>query len=219
VEAGLSVLNRVHFHYAAHFSAVLGGETGSVDSERVDIFGFNFRSKTGGAVIRERNAVDHKLGLIFRATRMEHGVAFVKPAGLRVDEVLDRTTRQRAGACSDVFGTDLADIASAVGVQKGIFGSNGDGGGSRIQAESNRFLRRDRGANFDDFADRGETGTVNGDLIKAVREVASYKFTGIVGLELVVVLVGRTVKQNSNDGRCTLRIEDLETEFAGIGLR
>ena len=93
VEARLRVLKGVDLDHATHFSAVLRGNARGVDAHRLHVVGFNLRSEAGRAIVGQRDAVDHKLGLIFRTARMQDGIAFVEPAGLRVHQVLQRTAR------------------------------------------------------------------------------------------------------------------------------
>ena len=99
VETWLRILQRVHFDHAAHFSAIFGGNARGVDAHRLHIVGVHRRSEAGRAIVRQRNAVDHKLGLILRAAGMQDGIAFVQPAGLRIHQVLQGTAREpsRAG--------------------------------------------------------------------------------------------------------------------------
>jgi hypothetical protein len=54
----------------------------------VYVVGFEFGPEAWRAIVSEGNAIDDELGLVFRPARMEYGVAFVKPAGLGVDEIL-----------------------------------------------------------------------------------------------------------------------------------
>jgi hypothetical protein len=83
----LFVAKRVDFDHASHFSSVLRGNAGSVDGQRVHVVGFDLGTKAGRAIIGERNAIDDELGLILRASGVEHSVAFVEPARLRIDQV------------------------------------------------------------------------------------------------------------------------------------
>src|SRR5205807_6500367 len=87
VETGLGVAQSVDLDYASHLASVLGGDAGGVDGERVDVIGFELGAEAGGAVVGERDAVDDELSLILGAARMEHGIAFVEPSRLRVDEI------------------------------------------------------------------------------------------------------------------------------------
>jgi hypothetical protein len=88
METGLLILKGVELDDAAHLAAVLGGNAGGVDAHGLDVVGFNLGAEAGGAVVGERDAIDDELGLILRAARVQNGVAFVEPAGLRVHEVL-----------------------------------------------------------------------------------------------------------------------------------
>ena len=88
VESGLRILECVDLDHPAHFSTVFGRNPGGVNAHRLNIVRFNFRTKARRTVVRQRNPIDHNLCLVFRTARMEHGIAFIKPAGLRIYQVL-----------------------------------------------------------------------------------------------------------------------------------
>ncbi len=88
METGLLILECVELDDAAHFASVVGGNAGGVDAHGLDVVGFDFGAEAGGAIVGERNAIDDELGLVFRAARVENGVALIEPAGLGVDEIL-----------------------------------------------------------------------------------------------------------------------------------
>ncbi len=77
VETWLRILQRVHLDHAAHFSAIFRGNARGIDAHRLHVVRFNLRAEAGRAIVRQRNAIDHKLRLIFRAARMQDGIAFV----------------------------------------------------------------------------------------------------------------------------------------------
>src|SRR6185437_12655247 len=89
VKAGLGVLQRVDFNYATHLPPILGGNTGGVDAHGLHIIGSNLWSEARRSIVDQRNAIDHVLGLIFRAPRMQHRVPLIEPSRLRIHEVLN----------------------------------------------------------------------------------------------------------------------------------
>jgi hypothetical protein len=90
METGLLILKRVELDDAAHLAPILGGNAGGVDAHRLHVVGFNLRAEAWGAVVGERNAIDDKLRLVLRASRVQHRVAFIEPARLGVHEILQR---------------------------------------------------------------------------------------------------------------------------------
>src|SRR5262249_1918904 len=84
---------------------------------------FNLRTKTGRAVVREGNSIDDKLGLVLRAARMEHGVAFIKPARLGIHQILYRAAWNGAKPCLNLIRSDLADGAWTLRVDQRRRGS------------------------------------------------------------------------------------------------
>lgn len=107
----LRILYGIDLDHAAHFPAVFGRNSGGVDAERLDLVGFNLRSKARRAIVGEGNAVHHELRLILGAAGMEHGVPFIEPARLRVNEVLQGASRNRVEAVLDTGRANLIDIA------------------------------------------------------------------------------------------------------------
>ena len=101
MKSGLRIAQRIDFDHAAHLASVLGGKARGVDRHRVDIVGADLRTKAGRTIVGQRNAIDHKLRLILGAARMQHGIAFVEPARLRVHQVLDGAARQRCQPLSE----------------------------------------------------------------------------------------------------------------------
>ena len=88
------VAHGVHFNHATHFPAVFGGEVRGVDAQRLDVVGLDLRTEAGRAVVRQWDAVNDNLSLILGAAGMQDRVTFVEPTRLRIDEVLQRATRQ-----------------------------------------------------------------------------------------------------------------------------
>jgi hypothetical protein len=84
----LGIREGVELDDTAHFSTILGGDTGGVDTHRLDVVCADVGTKAGRTIVSERNAVDDELGLVFLASRMEDGVAFVEPARLRIHQIL-----------------------------------------------------------------------------------------------------------------------------------
>ena len=115
---GCGLLKSVELDDAAHLAAVLGGEAGGVDAHRLEVVGFNLRAEAGRAIVGEGDAVDDELGLVLGAARMQDGVAFVEPAGLGVDEILQGTAGDGAEPVLDGIRADLVDGAGLVGIDQ-----------------------------------------------------------------------------------------------------
>ena len=118
MEAGLGVAQGVDLDDAAHFASIFGGDAGGVDGEGVDVIGFDFGAEAGRTIVGEGNAIDDELGLILGAAGMEDGIAFVEPAGLRVDEIGQRAAGERGRAVGDFLLIDMVGGAGAFGVEK-----------------------------------------------------------------------------------------------------
>ena len=84
--------------HAAQLPAVLGRIAAGQDVHRMDVVGADLRREGGRAVVRQRQAVDDVLRLIFGAARMQNAVGFEQPARLRVHEVEQRPAGQRRRA-------------------------------------------------------------------------------------------------------------------------
>ena len=125
---------------AAHLSSILGRDAGSVDAHGLNIVGLNLRSMARRSVVGERNSVEHKLGLVFRAARMKDRVAFVQPSRLRVHQVLQRTARQRRDAIGNRLRADLVDRTDAMRIDERVVGLHLDG---RLEGRQSRVLQAD----------------------------------------------------------------------------
>ena len=77
VKACLRILQCINLDHASHFAAILRRKAGGIDAHRLHVVRFNLRSEAGRTIIRKRNAIHHKLSLILRTARMQHGIAFV----------------------------------------------------------------------------------------------------------------------------------------------
>ena len=112
------ILLRRNFNDAAQLAPVFGGDSGGVDGKRVDVVGFEFGAEAGRAVIGERDAVDDELGLIFGASGMKDGIAFVEPAGLGDDEIGERTAGERGRAVGYSFRVEVVDRGGAFRIEE-----------------------------------------------------------------------------------------------------
>ncbi len=93
VKSGRNVSLRIHFDHAAHLSSVLGGKSRGVDGHRVHVIGFDFRPEAGRAIVGERNSIHNELRLVLGPARVQDGISLVKPSGLRIHEILERSPR------------------------------------------------------------------------------------------------------------------------------
>ena len=77
VETRLWIFERIHFDHAPHLSAIFRRKAGRINTHRLHVVRFNLRSEARRAIVRQRNAIHHKLCLILRAARMQDGIALV----------------------------------------------------------------------------------------------------------------------------------------------
>src|SRR5271166_1147567 len=120
VETVASVPGGVDLDDAAHLPSVLGRNTGGINAHRLNTVGFNLGPIPRRTVVGERNAVEHKLGLVFRPARMEDCVAFIEPSRLRVHQVLQGAARQRGDAIGNCVRADLIDCTNAMRINEGV---------------------------------------------------------------------------------------------------
>ena len=135
METFASVSRGIHLDHAAHLPSVLGRNAGRVDAHRLNVVGLDLRAIAGRAVVGQRDAIEHELGLVFRAARMEDRVAFVEPSRLRVHQVLQRTARQRCDAIGNGLRADLVDRTDTMRIDESAVGLHFDGGRERNQAK------------------------------------------------------------------------------------
>ncbi len=102
---------------------------------------------------------------------MENGAPFVEPAGLSVDEVLQRATGYGAEASLNLLCPEHIDRARLIGGKKGIGGVHRDGFGERNNLELEGEFKGRSGTDFDGLRDDGESGALNVDGIDAEGEM------------------------------------------------
>ena len=209
VKSGVGILQRVHFHDAAQLAPVFRGNARGVDAHRLHVVRFDLGTEARRAIVRERNAVDHELRLVFRAARMQHGVAFIEPARLGVHQILQRTPGDRTEAVLNRVGADLADCAGLIGIDQGVGSGDGNGLIHGGQLELDHKFGGNRGTNLDHFRNRSESGLRNFQPIQAVRQALYLQPPLLAGAERILILVGVTRQRDSDFHPETSRIGNL----------
>ena len=89
--------------------------------------------------MHQRLAVHDELHIVFGATRMQHAVAFVEPAGFLINEIEEVTARLKAELFADGLFADGIERASACGISESKFVGDlnlrGDWGDAQGDAE------------------------------------------------------------------------------------
>ena len=98
--------------------AKFGGNAGGINAQGFDVIGFDLRAEAGRAIVGKRNSVDHKLRLVFRSARMEHRIAFVEPAGLRIHQILQGAAGQRGRSILNGVRADLINGTGAIRINQ-----------------------------------------------------------------------------------------------------
>ncbi len=118
MQALLFVAKSIDFDDAAHLAPIFSRNAGGVNRERVHILCFNFGAEAGRTIVGEWNAVDHELRLVLGASGMKHGVAFIEPARLRIDEIGHGAPRNRGGARGDFLLIQVIGRAGLLGIEQ-----------------------------------------------------------------------------------------------------
>ena len=92
---------------------------------------------------------------------MEDGVAFVDPAGLGVDEVLEGAAGEGVFTVFNLLGADAVDAAGAVGVDEGIGLVDLDGAAGGGEGEFGGEVGGGGGADFCRSGEGGEAVAEN----------------------------------------------------------
>jgi hypothetical protein len=159
------------------------------------------------------------LSLIFGAAGMQDTVAFVEPAGLRVDEILQRAAGQRRGAVGDLLLIEMIGRAGAVGVKKRVLRSHLDGGADGGDAQLNRIFGWKYGMDFDKAVVRREGFPLDTQTVTGERKIAGDKLAGLLGGKSAVELEGVAGEFDGGFQRKTVRTGDFEAKLSGVALR
>ncbi len=219
VQAGIGLPARIELDDPSHFSAVLGGIAGGVDADRVQVVGSDLRAEAWRAVVREGYAVDHELRLIFRATRMEDGVAFIEPSRLGVDEVLNGTAGQRGETLLYLLRADLHHRGRVVRIYQGGSVLHGHVGQDRSKSELDIFSDRKGGAKFHGCCVRGKARLLDLNLIHAIRHGLDCQRAGGIAGEGLVITIACAGQFHRGLDTSARRVSYLETQLAVVHLR
>ena len=214
----LRVAESIHFDHAAHFSPIFGGKSGRVDTHRVDIVGADLRAETGRAIVGQRNAVNHELGLILRAPRVQYRIAFIEPARLAVHQILNRTAGQGSQAALDGFSPDFVDRSSLIGIEQRSLRFHGHRFLCCRHLQFDRVIDRYRRMDVDRFRDRCETGLLDGELVEAIGKALHVQRAVVAGGQGIVVLIGLARNLDRGFDPKSGRVGNRETQLAPVAL-
>ena len=93
VPAVRSILRRCNLHDPAQFSAVFRGEARRHNPHGFHVTGFERRSESRRAILREWQAIHNKLYVVFRAARVQDSIGLRQPSGLRIHHSKDSPSR------------------------------------------------------------------------------------------------------------------------------
>ena len=218
VQAGVSVVGSVEFDDAAHFAAVLGGNSGGVDGKGVDVIGFDFGTEAGGAIVGEGNTIDNVLSLIFRAAGVENGAAFEEPSRLGVDEVGERAAGEGSWTVGNSPGVEMVDGGGALGIEQGGFGGDVDGSAEGGDIQFDEIVGGERGMNFDQAIVGRERFAVDLKAVGGEGKIADDEGAGIIGGEGAVELQGVTGELDGGFEGEAVGAGDFEAKLSGVAL-
>ena len=219
VKPGLGVVECIDFNDPTHLPPVFRRNAGGVNGERVNIVGLDLGTKTGRTIVGKRDAIDDKLRLIFGTTRMQHRIAFIKPAGLRVDQVGQGAARQRRGTLRYGFGVNVVDRGGAFGIEESGGGGDVHGSADRSNTELDDVFRRQRRLDIDQSVVSSEPGLMNFETIDAEGKITNDREARVIGGKRAVEL-NRVVRQiDESLNRITIGTNDLDAKLSIITLR
>ena len=145
-----------HLDDAAELPPVLGRVPARQDVHRVDVVRADFRRERGRPVVRQRQAIDHELGLILGPAWMQDAVRFKEPAGLRVDQVWQRSSGPRHEALLHPVRADAIDGLCLVRVEQRSLRRHRQFRRQRCEAHGDAKLGRQRRTDVDQSRERCE---------------------------------------------------------------
>jgi hypothetical protein len=150
---------------------------------------------------------------------MEDGVAFIEPAGLRVDQVGKGPARERRRAIGYSFGVEVIDGSSSFGIEQGSFGCDINRRAQSCDVEFDDVLGGKTGMDFDDTVECRERFALDPQTVASERKIASGQVARVVSGKGAVKLGGVT---GEFDGRLdgeTVGAYDFDAEFSSVTLR
>ena len=181
MEAGLRILQSVDLNHASHFSAILGWDTRRINAQRLHIVRVDSGPEARRAIVSQRNAIDHKLRLVLRAARMQHGISLIQPAWLRVHQVLQGASWNRTKPRFDLVRADLADGAGLVGIDQRIRRGDRHGFLHRRELKLKGIFGRDGGMNVNRICSVCKSRVLHFNLIYAIRQPLHRQVPVLIG--------------------------------------
>src|SRR4051794_13699545 len=120
---------------------------------------------------------------------MQHRVAFVEPARLRINQVLQGAAGNGGKAMCDTLRADLVHRAGQLWIDERWVSTDGEGFIHRGKPELNSLPGGQRGTNRKSFGERAESILLDLDCVGAVRKLANIEFASGVGFKLRVILI------------------------------
>jgi hypothetical protein len=150
---------------------------------------------------------------------VENSVAFVEPAGLRVDEIGERATGEGCGASGDGLLIEMVDGTGALGIEKSILRDDLNGGAQGGDVEPDGVLSGKSGMDLDGAVVGSEIWFVDLKAILGEREIADDEEAGIVGGEGAMELESVTGEIDGSLDGLAIGAGDFEAKLSGIALR
>ena len=219
VKSRFCVFQSIDLDHAAHLPAKFRGKAGGINLEGFHVIGFEFRSEAWRTVVGERNAVHHKLRLIFRSARVENRIAFVEPARFRVHQILHGAAGQRGHPILDRLRADLIYRTGAIRIDQraGRDDRHRFGNGSQFQLD--RAIQGKRGTDFNRLGERRKALQLDLDLVDSIGQALDLQMalSSVVNVWRYSLpwLTSSTALFSAQSGG----IGDGQTQFPGSALR
>jgi hypothetical protein len=166
-----------------------------------------------------RQPVDDVLRLVLGAARMEDAVRFEQPPGLRVDNVGQRTPRQREGTRGERFGAEALHARRLSQVEQGSAAETVTCVLERGNRQRHTALDRQRGSDLHHAGVGLESRPFDDELIGPEGQPSRGDASAGVGVQALMNLVGGADDLDSAGQRQPGRVSNDDTQFARVALR
>ena len=166
-----NVFLRGDFDNAAQLPPVFGWKTRCQHAQGLDFARIKRRRKRRRAILRQRQAVHHKLHVVLRAARMKHAIGFEYPSRLFGHQVQQFAPRLRRVTFLDRLPPDRVERANGIGIheRRRIFHLHlrRHWRNAQCHCHTHRYLR----ANFNQIAPRRKTSRLQTQAVNSKRKI------------------------------------------------
>ena len=215
MQAARGITVRYGFDDAANFASELGRNSRGVHLDRLNVLEIISGGESRRTIVQNGQAVHYILRVVFSTPWVQDTIRLQQPARLRLHHVDGLPSRNGRIPVAQYCLAELIGSPCVDGVEKSVGILNVDGLSDRGDRQSCRKLEWKLGTDLNQRRVWGESGLLQSQLVAAHGQSLGCVFSGRIGLETQLKVVGLADERPMDRQRRAGRIGHVETQFAG----